>query len=74
MNEGRDTLTNILGALGFGSSAPTFGSEPINVSSMQSEDPNAQTNNESFASRNKLVIIGGVAVAGLLLFLYFKKK
>ena len=74
MNEVRYTLPNILGALGFGSSAPTFGSEPISITTEQSGDPNAQPNNESFASRNKFIIIGGVAVAGLLLFLYFKKK
>jgi hypothetical protein len=74
MNEGKDTLQNILGALGFGSSAPTFGSEPINVETEQSGTPTASPNNQTFAQRNKFVIIGGVAVASILLFLYFKKK
>lgn len=74
MNEGRSSWGSILSAFGFGSSAPTFGSEPISVTTEQSGDPNAQPNNQSFASRNKFVIIGGVAVASLLLFLYFKKK
>lgn len=74
MNEGGSRWGNILSAFGFGSSAPTFGSEPINVGSEQTGDPNMQTNNQNFASRNKFVIIGGVAVASVLLFLYFKKK
>jgi hypothetical protein len=74
MNEGRDTLQNILGALGFGSSSPTFGSEPINVETEQSGTSMASPNNQTFAQRNKFVIIGGVAVASILLFLYFKKK
>jgi hypothetical protein len=74
MNEGKSTLQGLLGVLGFGSSAPTFGSEPIAVNTEQSGDSNATANNSSFASRNKLVIIGGVAVAGVLLYLYFKKK
>ena len=74
MNEGKDTLQNILGALGFGSSAPTFGSEPINVESEQSGTPTGTPNNQTFAQRNKYVIVGGVAIASILLFLYFKKK
>jgi hypothetical protein len=74
MNEGNTPLQNILGAIGFGSSAPTFGSEPINVETEQSGTPTASSNNQTFAQRNKFVIIGGVAVASILLFLYFKKK
>ncbi len=74
MNEGNTPLQNILGAIGFGSSAPSFGSEPINVSSEQIGTPTESPNNQTFAQRNKFVIIGGVAVASILLFLYFKKK
>jgi hypothetical protein len=74
MNEGKTPLQNLLGAIGFGSSAPTFGSQPISVETEQSGTANSNTNNETFAQRNKFVIIGGVAIAGILLFLYFKKK
>jgi hypothetical protein len=44
------------------------------VETEQSGTSTATPNNQTFAQRNKYVIIGGVAVASILLFLYFKKK